>query len=216
AMLRLWLSLAVDADEAVPLPNLDFKIETGDSLLAPDPHEMPDLFRARLQQSADVLTMVKHQFLVSHGLEKLEYRKTMVNEEARLRRELSAEYGAAIVDWRIQFAEAFANKRGGFNIVLANPPYVRMELFKDIKPQLRINFEAVHTDRADLYVYFYARAIQLLAPHGEADRRSIAQLALKCDEARGNGCEKYEAEIDRSVARLYGIDAGKFTIRRDG
>ena len=45
AKLRLWLSLAVDADKPVPLPNLDFKIETGDSLLAPDPQEMPDLFR---------------------------------------------------------------------------------------------------------------------------------------------------------------------------
>jgi len=61
AMLRLWLSLAVEANDPLPLPNLDFKIETGDSLLAPDPHQMPDLFRARLQQSADVLAMVKHQ-----------------------------------------------------------------------------------------------------------------------------------------------------------
>ena len=31
AKLRLWLSLAVDSDSPVPLPNLDFKIETGDS-----------------------------------------------------------------------------------------------------------------------------------------------------------------------------------------
>ena len=39
AMLRLWLSLAIDFDGATPpaLPNLDFKIVTGDSLLGPDP-----------------------------------------------------------------------------------------------------------------------------------------------------------------------------------
>lgn len=37
AMLRLWLSLEVEADDPLPLPNLDFKIETGDSLLGPDP-----------------------------------------------------------------------------------------------------------------------------------------------------------------------------------
>jgi len=65
AMLRLWLSLTVEADEPVPLPNLDFKIETGDSLLAPDPQEMPDLFRGLLQASADVLAMVKNQFFLS-------------------------------------------------------------------------------------------------------------------------------------------------------
>ena len=55
---------------------------------------------------------------------------------------------------------------GGFDIVLANPPYVRMELFKPVKPILRRNFPAVHSDRADLYVYSYDRAQQLLKDGG--------------------------------------------------
>ena len=39
ARLRLWLSLAIDydGDKPQPLPNLNFKIIRGDSLLAPDP-----------------------------------------------------------------------------------------------------------------------------------------------------------------------------------
>ena len=39
AMLRLWLSLAIEYEGAKPdpLPNLDFKIVCGDSLLGPDP-----------------------------------------------------------------------------------------------------------------------------------------------------------------------------------
>src|SRR5262249_52442662 len=39
ARLRLWLSLAVEyeGETPEPLPNLDFKIERGDSLTAPDP-----------------------------------------------------------------------------------------------------------------------------------------------------------------------------------
>jgi hypothetical protein len=41
-----------------------------------------------------------------------------------------------------------------------------MELFKLIKPTLRRNFPAVHSDRADLYVYFYDRAQQLLKDGG--------------------------------------------------
>lgn len=41
-----------------------------------------------------------------------------------------------------------------------------MERFKEKKPQLRRNFSDVHADRADLYVYFYARALELLAPDG--------------------------------------------------
>src|SRR5262249_2489291 len=41
AKLRLWLSLAVDFEGAKPppLPNLDFKIECGDSLTGPNPQE---------------------------------------------------------------------------------------------------------------------------------------------------------------------------------
>lgn len=103
AMLRLWLSLAVEADKALPLPNLDFKIETADSLLPPNP----------------------------------------------------------------QFSEVFAQGRKGFDIVLANPPYVRKE---QIPPQtklaLRKAYESASTGQSDLYCYFYARGLQLLTDGG--------------------------------------------------
>ncbi len=39
ACLRLWLSLAIESDKPHPLPNLDFKIECGDSLTGPAPSE---------------------------------------------------------------------------------------------------------------------------------------------------------------------------------
>ena len=49
AMLRMWLSLAIEyeGDKPKPLPNLDFKVVCGDSLLGPDPspESFPDLFR---------------------------------------------------------------------------------------------------------------------------------------------------------------------------
>src|SRR5204862_4567442 len=61
AKLRLWLSLAIDYDgpKPPPLPNLDFKIECGDSLTAPDPQAMPDLFRHALVERADKLAELK-------------------------------------------------------------------------------------------------------------------------------------------------------------
>jgi methylase of polypeptide subunit release factors len=54
----------------------------------------------------------------------------------------------------------------GFDIVLTNPPYVRMELLKSLRPVLRREFPEVHAVRADLYVYFYARAQRLLREGG--------------------------------------------------
>jgi hypothetical protein len=52
----------------------------------------------------------------------------------------------------------------GFDLVLANPPYIRQERFKDLKPLLENAYDC-YTGTADLYVYFYERALKLLG-HG--------------------------------------------------
>ncbi|PZU14965.1 MAG: type I restriction endonuclease subunit M [Citromicrobium sp.] len=65
--------------------------------------------------------------------------------------------------WREAFPEVFA--QGGFDIVLGNPPYVRMELIKPMKPYLQARYEVV-ADRADLYAYFFERGVRLLKPGG--------------------------------------------------
>ncbi len=65
--------------------------------------------------------------------------------------------------WKEAFADIFAE--GGFDVVLGNPPYVRMELLKALKPYLAKRFEVV-SDRADLYAYFFERGIKLLKPGG--------------------------------------------------
>ena len=61
--------------------------------------------------------------------------------------------------WATAFPSVFAE--GGFDIVLGNPPYVRMELLKPMKPYLEKRFEVV-SDRADLYCYFFERGLKLL------------------------------------------------------
>ena len=54
---------------------------------------------------------------------------------------------------------------GGFDAVIGNPPYVRMEAFKDQKIYLRQHYVS-HDERSDLYVYFIERELQLLRPGG--------------------------------------------------
>ena len=53
----------------------------------------------------------------------------------------------------------------GFDVVLGNPPYVRQEKIKELKPTLK-NQYACYTGTADLYVYFYERGFQLLRDDG--------------------------------------------------
>ena len=66
-------------------------------------------------------------------------------------------------DWRQAFPHIF--ERGGFDIAIGNPPYVRMEHIKAFKPYLEKHY-AVAADRADLYAYFYERGVSLLKAGG--------------------------------------------------
>lgn len=52
-----------------------------------------------------------------------------------------------------------------FDVVIGNPPYVRQEAIKEIKPQLQEKYET-YTGTADLFVYFYELGIRMLKPNG--------------------------------------------------
>jgi len=56
-------------------------------------------------------------------------------------------------------------KHGGFDVVIANPPYVRQEEIKAFKEAFKRAFDC-YTGTADLFVYFYERAVKLLRPGG--------------------------------------------------
>lgn len=68
--------------------------------------------------------------------------------------------------YRLHFNDVFARK-GGFDVVVANPPYVRGELLGDQKPELKLSYPDVYAGTADLYVYFFARAYNLLRADGQ-------------------------------------------------
>ena len=72
--------------------------------------------------------------------------------------------------WPIAFPEVLREGQPqgpGFDIVLANPPYVRQEkLDAEDQRSYEEAFPEVHTGMADILVYFYARALQILRPGG--------------------------------------------------
>ena len=163
ARLRLWLSLAVEyeGDNPPPLPNLKYKIEVGDSLIAPSPA---------------TTGVIRHEFISQFRQKKAEYMRTHEGgKKQKLEQEINElktqialiTHGSTQVagfDWAVEFAEVFTD--GGFDIQVANPPYVRQELIKHLKPTLQKVYPAVYTGTADLYCFFYARALQLLKPGG--------------------------------------------------
>jgi len=72
-------------------------------------------------------------------------------------------YTSRPFDWHEAFPHIF--KRGGFDIVIGNPPYVRMELIKAFKPHLD-ELYVVGAPSADLYGYFYERGVRILRDGG--------------------------------------------------
>ena len=66
-------------------------------------------------------------------------------------------------DFQEEFSEVFS--KGGFDVVIGNPPYVRQESLKDIKTILEEKY-ATYIGTADLYCYFYELGIRLLKTGG--------------------------------------------------
>ena len=76
-------------------------------------------------------------------------------------------YDSKAFDWNRAFPDVVA--RGGFDVVIGNPPYVRMERLKSVKPYLEKRY-AVASDRADLYYYFFELAMRLLRSDADGGR----------------------------------------------
>jgi hypothetical protein len=66
--------------------------------------------------------------------------------------------------WEKEFSGIF--KEGGFDVVIGNPPYVRQEKIKEIKPYLKEHYKT-YTGVADLYVYFFEKGFQILKNDGK-------------------------------------------------
>jgi adenine-specific DNA-methyltransferase len=70
-------------------------------------------------------------------------------------------------EWRFEFPEVL-NEDGdfvGFDVVIGNPPYIRQELFSDIKPYLQERY-AVYNSIADLLTYFVELGFTILKKKG--------------------------------------------------
>ena len=67
-------------------------------------------------------------------------------------------------DWQVAFPQVFA--AGGFDVAIGNPPYIRMETFKELKEYLKANYDC-HDERSDIYAYFIERAHKILKVGGQ-------------------------------------------------
>lgn len=153
AKLRLWLSLVVDEEEVKqvkPLPNLDYKVVAGNSLLGVE----KNLFNEKL-------------FHTLEELKPIYFDESATPKKAALKKEIDdlihqLTNGKENFDFEIYFSEVF-HKRHGFDVVIANPPYVgesgHKELFRATKMGSLGRF---YTGKMDYFYFFMHLALNLV------------------------------------------------------
>ncbi len=164
AMLRLWLSLAVDYEgdgPPEPLPNLDLKMVVGDTIAGPDPQQY-DLTLASIVNSG--LREDIAAYTIAQGQRKTTLKQKVDDTKQQLRDRMRGHAPAGEVEWRIDFADVVLN--GGFDVVVSNPPYVRYQNIGATLPALKNLYKGNVAGNADLYCYFYIRGLQLLKSGG--------------------------------------------------
>ncbi|MFT2745870.1 Eco57I restriction-modification methylase domain-containing protein [Helicobacter pylori] len=72
------------------------------------------------------------------------------------------------LEWRFEFPEVLDDEGDflGFDCIIGNPPYIRQEHIREIKPLLQKQYPNFYNSTADIYTYFFALSYRLLREKG--------------------------------------------------
>jgi hypothetical protein len=161
AKLRLWLSLVVDEEDVEhinPLPNLDFKIVTGNSLYGfPFKSEGLSSLEKIKQQYFDE-TDHHRKTELKHKIEK-HIHDLLANSEKALGYRVE-------FDFQLYFSEVFDRRLGGFDIIIGNPPYLRIQNIAAREAAILKSVFKSASGKFDIYVLFVEKSLQLIRPKG--------------------------------------------------
>jgi hypothetical protein len=176
AKLRLWLSLVVDEDDIKnikPLPNLDYKIVCGNSLLGVE----KNLFNHKLFNELEELKPL--YFNETNPTKKQEYKKQI----DKLISEITS--GHKEFDFEVYFSEVF-HQKGGFDVMIANPPYVQIKQIPWDDRKVFVKKFKSAVGRFNLFYFFLEISSNILRPSGFSTYIVPDRLLLntQCDKLR--------------------------------
>ena len=188
AKLRFFISLVVDQriDDTQenrgvrPLPNLETKFVAGNTLIGVEKPAQLLMRNPEIDRKETELGGVRRKHFTARTPRTKEKYRTL---DKQIRADISqllksdgfpSETTEKIANWDPYDQNAVADFfdaewmfgiTEGFDVVIGNPPYVRQEKIKPLKPTLKKHYTC-YTGAADLYVYFYERGLQLLNENG--------------------------------------------------
>lgn len=165
ARLRLWLSLIVDEEDysnIEALPNLDYKIMQGDSLIG-----FPENWKSPAFQQIEKL---KKGFFTETDRDRKAELKVQIDNEIEKRLTNSSQvFGYQVdFDFRLMFSEVW-HRKGGFDVVIGNPPYLRIQGIRQANPQAADAYKKIFksaTGSFDLYVLFMEKGCEIIHDRG--------------------------------------------------
>ena len=200
ARLRFWLALIIDEKEPMPLPNLDFKIMQGNSLLESFMGVDLNMTSKKVKTGRDtkktrgvlslgfeetdvqktIQDLVKSYFSITDHTLRAQRRKEIdkyVKDYIKICAEGNQEVQAAVDEleipnsqfflWHTYFNDVF--EKGGFDIVIGNPPYLRIQGIMDATPDVASSYSEKYkaaTGSYDLYVCFAELALSIMNNKG--------------------------------------------------
>lgn len=201
AKLRFWIELMVDCEHPEALPNFDCKLVVGDALVSvvgtdsqgklitlEDHLGHPtkssgqgDILHSIGKLAIEELGQLKHEYFNAKSVAN---RQILEKQIKCKQQELLLSVGVELdritttdkhIHWQIDFAEIFSGDKPGFDIAIANPPYLRQEIIDQSFAQLNLNItkndvrdiynnsiEETIDGKADLFIFFYFRAFMLI------------------------------------------------------
>jgi len=242
--LRFFISLILDqkADKTkpnfgiLPLPNLETKFISANALIGlnipvrPEGKPQKRVGSINTNELEESLKKLRHRyFRIGTKEEKIQLQEEDKKIRERIKEVLikngfPAETADKIAHFDIFDPDASADwfdpewmfgVTDGFDIVIGNPPYVRQEKIKAIKPILEKQNYEVFTSTADLYVYFYEKGYQLLkdqgilayitsnkwmrAKYGEKLRKFLKEKTAILEIIDFSGYKVFEQTVDTNI-----------------
>mgnify|MGYP003288730064 CR=1 FL=1 len=236
ARLRFWLSIVVDEEEASPLPNLDYKIMQGNSLI--ESYKGLDLSKLTYakksgghisqysifeddtkQLQREVTQLLTQYYSCSDHDKKTDLRNKISNTIAK---QLSVQnFDADILRelrtldlagndqfflWHTWFSDVF--NKGGFDIVIGNPPYIKeLGNEKVFTPVINSSFgKKYHAGKMDYWYYFLHKSIESISKSG------IISFITSRYWINSTGAKKIIKHVSEETSFINIVDIGKLKV----
>ena len=173
AKLRFWLRIVLgDSNNLAPLPDLTENLQAGDSLSRVPLMQAFDQNQQSLEfdNYAEFTNLIR-EYKCAKMPEALELSEKIKKTRASLYKSRYREYAEneRPFDWELQFSEVFHDTSSGFDMIIANPPYVSIQnqsVAPSQKELLRESFETLRGKDRDLYHAFVEQGLKLLKKDG--------------------------------------------------